>query len=303
MTERQVRVTAPAMRTYRGGLTTPERWATWTPRAGDILVCTPPKSGTTWTQTMLAMLLHGGPDLPDKVGALSPWVDSALGEAAEVTRRLAAQTGRRVVKTHTPADGFPVWEGVTVVAIYRHPLDVFFSLRKHAVNMKQPEDHPMRLPVAASLDAFLTGPAEPDNFDRDTLATVVCHYAQTALSGRVPGLVKLHYADMVADHHAALRNLAAGVGLQVSEAVIDRIAAATDIAAMRAKATEFAPEGGTGLWASDAAFFDSGGAGKWRGQVTDEALARYRERFAVLLPDPAARAWLEWGEGALGKDA
>lgn len=251
---------------------------------------------------MLAMMLHGAPVLPAKVGQLSPWVDSGLGEAQDVARRLAAQTGRRVVKTHTPADGFAVWEGVTVVAIYRHPLDVFLSLRNHAVNMKQPEDHPMRLPVAASLDGFLTGPADPDNFDRDTLANLVCHYARTALSGRVPGLVCLHYADMIADHHGALRKLAAGVGLEVSDQLVDKVAAATDIAAMRAKAAEFAPEGGTGLWASDAAFFGSGGAGKWRGQVSQAGLALYNERLAELVPDPAARRWLEAG-GTLGKGA
>jgi hypothetical protein len=66
--------------------------------------------------------------LPARLPILSPWVDADLGlPASEVAEALAAQKGRRVVKTHTPADGFPIWEGVTVIAVYRHPLDVFFS--------------------------------------------------------------------------------------------------------------------------------------------------------------------------------
>ncbi|QIG46562.1 sulfotransferase domain-containing protein [Nordella sp. HKS 07] len=137
-------VLASATADYRGDVITPERWSTWEPRKGDIVVCTPLKCGTTWTQTILAMLLHGGRNIPDHVHAISPWVDAALGDAEEVASALARQRGRRVVKTHTPADGFPVWDGVTVVAVYRHPLDMFFSLRKHALNRKNAPDHPMQ---------------------------------------------------------------------------------------------------------------------------------------------------------------
>ena len=58
---------------------------------------------------MLAMLVNGSSDLPEKVPVLSPWVDADLGVSAdEVAATLAAQKGRRVVKTHTPADGFPI---------------------------------------------------------------------------------------------------------------------------------------------------------------------------------------------------
>ena len=149
--------TIPAATTYRGELTTPERWVTWEPRDGDVLVCTPPKSGTTWTQTMLAMLLNGGPDLPDTLGAVSPWVDADLGVAPdEVARTIAALPGRRVLKTHTPADGFPVWDGIKVVAVYRHPLDIFFSLRKHIANRHLSDDHPMKAPLSEALAALLS---------------------------------------------------------------------------------------------------------------------------------------------------
>ena len=151
----KARLIEPAKRTYRGTMTIPERWPTWVPRQGDILVCTPPKSGTTWTQTILTMLVYGGSDLPDKVPFLSPWVDAHLGVGPdEVAAALERQPGRRVVKTHTPADGFPVWEGVTVIAVYRHPLDVFFSLRKHMRNKAvQDADSPMMLPVSEPRDS------------------------------------------------------------------------------------------------------------------------------------------------------
>ena len=297
MSERAA-VLAAAKVIYRGELTTPERWSTWEPRTGDVLVCTPPKCGTTWTQTILTMLLHGGRDIPDSVHALSPWVDAALGEAEEVTRSLVRQGNRRVVKSHTPADGFPVWDGVTVVAVYRHPLDVFFSLRKHAMNRKTAPEHPMRRPFGIALASYLSSELDVQDFDRDSLATIAQHFRATVLEPRLPRLVVLHYADMVAGPHAAVRRLADGVGISADEALVNEVAEATAFEAMRAQAERFVPEGGKGFWENDAAFFDSGGVDKWRGQLEDSDLERYAARMAELVPDERARRWLEFG----GKD-
>ncbi len=288
-------ILAPPKRIYSGSMTRPERWATWVPRRGDILVCTPSKCGTTWTQTMIAMLLHGGPDLPDKIGVLSPWVDCDLGDAETVAANLAAQSGRRVVKTHTPADGFPVWDGVSVVAVYRHPLDVFFSLRSHAFNMKGREDHAMRAPVPEALHGFMTYDAPPEDFDRDSIITMSTHLTETVLSGRLPELVVRHYADMRRDGRSAVAGLARDLGIAVSAAQIEAIAAATGFDAMRKAATQYAPEGGTGFWEKDADFFRSGATGDWQGKLTDKDLALYREQMAKILPDAGHRRWLEDG--------
>ena len=292
-------VLAPPRHRYRGAITDPNRWATWEPRRGDILVCTPPKCGTTWTQTILAMLVHGGADLPEKLPFLSPWVDADLGvPGEEVAAALARQTGRRVVKTHTPADGFPVWDGVTVVAVYRHPLDAFFSLRKHLDNKSEPDGgNPMAGPLPDALAAYLEGPTDRDDFDQDSLATLTAHYTETVLSGRLPGLNLFHYASMIQDPRKAVGDLAFAAGIDASDSLIDTVAEATSFGAMKAKAAEFAPVGGTGFWKSDAGFFDSASSRKWEGQLSPEQLAHYEARLAALVPDEGARRWLENGAG------
>lgn len=295
MKDEPAAVLTAATATYRGDLTTPERWSTWTPRKGDILVCTPPKCGTTWTQTILAMLLYGGRDTPELIPALSPWVDAALGDADEVARSLKRQRGRRVVKSHTPADGFPVWDGVTVVAVYRHPLDIFFSLRKHALNRKGATDHPMRRPLDIALASYLSSQLDVDDFDRDTLATVAQHFRATVLDRRIPGLVLLHYADMIADRGGAVRRLAGGAGIRADDTLVDEVVNATGFEAMRAGADRFVPEAGKGFWENDAAFFDSGTSEKWRGQVDDRDFELYATRLAELVPEVRARRWLEFG--------
>lgn len=293
----QAPILAPALHAYYGAITDPKRWSTWTPRIGDILVCTPPKCGTTWTQTILAMLIHGGASLPEKLPVLSPWVDADLGvPAREVTVALARQEGRRVVKTHAPADGFPIWQGVTVIAVYRHPLDVFFSLRKHADNAKITKaDDPLVWPVSRSLQSFIKGSADVYDFEQDTLVTFAQHYTQTALSGRLPDLKLFHYADMVRDGRRAVVRLAEAAGIEADACLIDAVTEATSFGAMKAKAVDYAPVGGTGFWKSDAGFFDSASSQKWLGVLSEEEIAIYDARLAELIPDRQARAWLEQG--------
>ncbi len=295
-------VIVPAKRSYDGGTTgrtRTERWATWVPNRGDIIVSTPPKCGTTWTQTILAMLIHGGPDLPGKVPVLSPWIDADLGVSAhDVAQALAAQPGRRVVKTHTPADGFPVWDGVTVIAVYRHPLDTFFSLRKHTENQTDVGAEDLMIgPVSQALQHWMNTTASYDQFDTDFLASFALHYTETALSGRLPGLKLFHYADMVRDGRRAVQALAEAAEIDADDRLIDQVAEATAFGAMKARAADFAPVAGTGFWKSDHNFFDSASSRKWEGQLSDEELGLYRNRLATLVPDAAARDWLEHGTG------
>jgi hypothetical protein len=248
---------------------------------------------------MLAMLVHGGAELPAKLPVLSPWVDADLGVPAnEVADSLAAQKGRRVVKTHTPADGFPIWEGVTVISVYRHPLDVFFSLRKHTANASNTsDDDPYNLPLSRSIRTYVSKLSDCDNFGEETLMTMAIHYSNTVLSGRLPDLKVFHYADMVRDGRRTVEALAAAAGIEASARVIDTVTKATAFGAMKAKAADYAPVGGTGFWKNDTNFFDSASSGKWSGKLSEEELALYRERLEELIPDARARDWLERGAG------
>lgn len=299
-TEAVARTISPARTTYRGPVTRPERWSSYAPRPGDILVSTPAKSGTTWTQAILCMLLNGGPDLPMPVPEMSPWVDADLGiPEAVVAERLAAQGGRRVVKTHTPLDGVAVWEGVTVVTVYRHPLDVCLSLRRHYLNtVGMPDDLPMMGPVAGAVESFLTDPVAPDSYSGRTLAALALHYRRTLESDRAPRPALLHYADMRADPRGTVARLAEIAGLDADARLVDRVTEATGFAAMKRAAPQFTPAAGTGHFHADDAFFASAGLGAWEAEVGPELRALFEARLAELVPDAAARAWLTGGDAA-----
>lgn len=285
----------PAARTYRGRMTDPGRWTLWEPKYGDIILCTPSKSGTTWAQTILVMLLNGGPDLPATVTELSPWIDANIEPAGEVGARLAANPGRRVIKTHTPADGFPVWKGIHFVAVFRHPLDVFLSLRKHAVNLQVDPDHPMRGDVDTVANRFIETPLAQEEIDNDTLEIIARHHAVSVGSGRWRDGCVMHYAAMLADPEASVRRLAAACAIPADARLIGEVTEATSFDAMKANAARVTPYGGTGVFADDAAFFDSGGTEKWRGALDEDTLDRYGARMDALFSAPDRR-WIETGQ-------
>lgn len=282
---------------YRGSITEPDRWDALAPKVGDVILATPAKSGTTWTQSIIAMLLHGTTELPEKLSVMSPWIESNFSELEDDLAALDRQPGRRVIKTHTPADGWPVWDGVPVVFCFRHPMEVFLSIRKHVANAKIVDEHPLLEPVAASLPYFLDRPFDPEEIDRDCLETIVEFFKRSVVSDRQPRKLVLNYAGISRDHMGTVRRLDAFLGTGASEDLIAEIVRATEFGAMKAKASAFAPEAAHNLWHSDQGFFAGGRSGKWAAEFTDELIALYDDRFAALLPDPEMRRWIETGYG------
>src|SRR5262249_55613775 len=111
------------------------RWEGFEFRPGDIVISTPKKCGTTWTQMLCALLIFDGPVFPEPLELLSPWIDMCNRPIDEVRAALAAQTHRRFIKTHTPPDGLPVRDDVTDGVAGRDPRDAAVSFEHHAQNM------------------------------------------------------------------------------------------------------------------------------------------------------------------------
>ena len=120
---------------YRSDEEDSGRWTGFPVRAGDIVISTRSKSGTTWVQMICALLIFQTPELPDSIGRLSPWLDHLTSPRAEIHSRLAAQRHRRFIKTHTPLDGIPLDPRVTYIVTGRHPLDMAVSLYHQGDNI------------------------------------------------------------------------------------------------------------------------------------------------------------------------
>ena len=99
-------------------------------RDDDIIISTYAKSGTSWTQQMIAQMMFGGdPDLA--VAEMSPWLDLRVPPKEVKLPEVEAQTHRRFLKTHLPVDALVFSPRARYIYIGRDGRDVLWSLHNH----------------------------------------------------------------------------------------------------------------------------------------------------------------------------
>src|SRR3954470_2426766 len=92
--------------TYQNHHMDSTRWERYQPRAGDIVISTSMRSGTTWTQEIVRQLILWYQ--PDKTLErapqmdTSPWLDLRVRSLDTVIDLLEGQQHRRFIKTHLP---------------------------------------------------------------------------------------------------------------------------------------------------------------------------------------------------------
>ncbi|SNT08753.1 sulfotransferase domain-containing protein [Antarctobacter heliothermus] len=237
---------------YQGSLFDSARWSDVDLRPGDVVVSTPPKSGTTWTLAMAYLILHGADARFDRLSSVAPWIDFHGGKPDAPAPQAHAAHGRRLFKTHTPLDGLPLVDGVAVITVYRDPGDCLLSMRRHLSNMASPPpDNPNLGPLCKAFDTFLSRPLDHARFEGVTLSALLHHFRRSE-----PGsTVKVHYRDMSEAPIAALRTLSDGIGASLDQSSMRAILDRTKKAAMRNHSDAFAPQAKTGFFKDDAGFF------------------------------------------------
>ena len=295
---------------YRSWTTDSSRWRRFAFRPGDVVISTPPKSGTTWTQMLCGLLIFDGDRFPAALDQLSPWVDMRTRPIDELTAALDRQPHRRFMKTHTPLDGVPLHDDVTYLVVGRDPRDVALSYHHHRLNMNfdrfleqraaavglaDLDELPPRPPVSddpeASFQQFLDGsdPAAPP----PNLANVLHHLEGGWRLRQSANVGLLHFADLQADLVGELQRLADMLAIELTPSRARQLAAMAGFDRMRGSAGRLAPGAADGFWNDPAVFFRAGGGGDWRTLPTAQ-LERYRERVAALAA-PELAAWAHGG--------
>jgi aryl sulfotransferase len=297
--------------TYTTGAYDSVRWDSYRPRGGDIIVATPVKSGTTWTQMICALLVHQAPTLPAPLTRLSRWLERHAEPIEKVIADFDAQPFRRVIKTHTPLDGLPYFEDVVYVFCGRDPRDVYLSMCDHAKNLSDESladiaeragiEGPISFPDDPNemFEAWLTRGEHPwmsDGFPWGSVFYITDTYWHFRT---LPNVFFLHYADLSAALDAEMRRLSAFLGIPVDEERWPSLVEAAEFESMKKNAAEVAPGAHFGEWRSAADFFRLARKGQWRDVLSAHNQALY-ERVAADRLEPRLRAWLEGGRAAAG---
>ena len=296
---------------YRSAVSDSARWDGLVFRAGDVVISTPPKSGTTWMQMLCALLVFEGPEFPAPLDSMSPWIDMLHRPIEEVCESIAAQQHRRFLKTHTPLDGLPIRADVTYVVVGRDPRDVATSFHDHRATMDFAQFLEQRAAVVG-VDHVGDLPPRPsmiddsaENFRSFIHATDLAapppnlanllHHLETAWQRRHdPNVVLFHYADLTADLPSELRRLASFLRIDLTDAESEQLAAEASLERMRARADHLAPGASHGHWKAPEEFFRSGRSGDWQNIATLEDIDAYDARVATLV-DPELAHWAHHG--------
>ncbi len=297
------------MRQYVGTVYDSNRWAGFELRPGDLIISSPPKCGTTWTQMICALLLLQEPQLPLPLDTLSPWIDMVTRARREVVADLQAQTHRRFIKTHTPLDGIPNDPIVTYICIGRDPRDVGLSIDRHIDNTDVGAFLHAR-EQAAAIDGIELGPVRhqaprpegvlarfwqwiddetPSTHIGSSLRRTMEHVQTFRAAADELDVIFLHYDDLLADLEGQMRQLASRLGIDVDEGRWPGLVQAATIESMRSRADTTVPCG-VEHWVDPTAFFSRGTSEQWRDLLDDADLTRYAARVRAVASDDL----IEW---------
>lgn len=308
-------------REYRSVVMDSHRWDNFRPRAGDIVVATYPKCGTTWTQRIVDMLIHQSA-APRPIMETYPWLDATFFNPISVDlETLEAQTHRRAIKSHLPFDSLPVYDGVKYIHVARDGRDACFSFHNHMRGFTQ-EARERLGQAAAELFGDEAPPPQPEppedvvEFYRNWIAEAegdvppgapvempFFEYEMTYWrERRRPSLLLVHYNDLKADLANEIARISAFLEIDTPPAMLAEIASAAHFENMKAQGAALLPIVDVLFDHGHHRFLNKGTNGRWKDVLNDADLARF-DRLSESKFSPSARAWIEGGRLAAGDPA
>jgi aryl sulfotransferase len=237
---------------------------------------------------------------------MSLWVDLAFVPLPVMLEGLEAQTHRRFLKSHLPLDGLPYQSKVKYLVVCRDGRDIGMSMWNHYSNYNELFFNRAEA-RGKELGMEFPAPQEDINtFWRDWCTKEVLdsqsdgwphwsdlHVMQSWWEHRhLPNIKLVHYANMLADTPGAIREVAAFLGIDVSDARVNEIAGMVSFDNMKANGDKYAPGGGR-IWEGGTdTFFNKGTNERWREEITPENLALY-DQAADRALSPDCRRWTE----------
>jgi aryl sulfotransferase len=300
--------------TYKNHHLNGGNWHDYVPRDDDIVIGTPTKAGTTWTQAIVANLIF--PDgLPDAVSTLSPWLEARMLPKEAMLATLEGQTHRRFIKTHLAADGLPIHPTVKYIAVGRDGRDVLMSLWNHYKNYAEGTFKRIRERLIIDGGDGSEFPRAPDSIDEFWREWCTRGWFDGQGDGwpfwselyimqswwelrSEPNVLLMHYSDMLADTRSAVAEIAQFLEIGLSSERLGEVVSTVSFDNMKNNSDTYAPFGGLPWKGGADTFFNKGTNGRWSGVVSEDNLALYDAASTRTL-SAGCHAWVENGRAAI----
>lgn len=297
--------------TYQNHLLDSTRWRHFAPRDDDIVITTSLKSGTTWTQAIVAHLILGTTAIPD-INVVSPWLERRVKAIDEVMTQLDTQRHRRFIKSHLPLDGLPFYARVKYIVVGRDARDVFMSLWNHhtsfddafvsTLNAIPGRVGPPLPPPQQEIHAFWRNWITKGWFEWESEGYPYwgnLHHTKTWWPYRtLDNILFVHFNDLLSDLKGEIGRIARFLEIDCSDQTIADVAHMVTFATMKQNADQLLPDAAQAWKGGPKTFVFKGTNGRWKDVLSAEELALHTETVAKVLT-PECAAWLEYGRAAL----
>lgn len=266
-------------------------------RDDDIVIATYAKSGTTWTQQIIAQLLfNGDPNLP--VAEMSPWLDLRVPPKDVKLPMVEAQTHRRFIKTHLPVDALRFSPKAKYIYIGRDGRDVVWSMHNHHFNANKKwyealNDTPGRVgppiePPPADLKEYWNAWLDGNGHPFWPFWENVRSWWQIR---DLPNVMLLHFADLKRDMPGEIRRIAEFLAIPIDESRWNNILEHCSFDWMKKNAVKTVPLGGAFWDAGPEVFINKGVNGRWNDTLSADDSKKYEQMAEAELGATCAR-WL-----------
>ena len=246
-------------------------------RPDDVWVVSYPKSGTTWTQQIVRLIINRGENDGKILTDAVPWVEAFNTMLPGFERiNLDEMASPRAFKSHFPYEQMPCGPPNTILGKYiyvvRNPKDVLVSFHIHVSCFPQLaqckwDDY---------FEQFLQGEVSYGNYFDHVLSWWAHKDDDNVLI--------LKYEDMKKDLPSAVATIAKFIGQDISKELVDEIAQKTTFANMKKDSSA------NYEWMSSTLrgnpFVRKGEVGGWKDYFTSEQAARldaiYQERLKTI---------------------
>ena len=292
----------PPDRPFANAIEDSRRWHAVALRPDDIIISTPPKCGTTWTQGIVSSLMWPEGGEPGTLSARSPWPDARFGPTEAMLEQVEAISHRRFLKSHAPAWALPFSADVRYITVYRNPADALVSWGNHRESM-MPEIMRMVNGAAAAIGVD----PMPETWEGDwqvlfdewrDLSNPIMHLASWWDRRHDDNVLLVHYADLYADLEAGMRRIADFLSLDVPEPAWPQVVDRCRMDSMREAARAVQPHRRVGFRDGVDSFYFKGGNGRGVELLPTDLIASVDALASELLTSEAAD-WLYQGGSSL----
>ncbi|HSJ90130.1 MAG TPA: sulfotransferase domain-containing protein [Anaerolineales bacterium] len=252
---------------------------------GDVFVVTYPRSGTTWTEQIVHLLVNHGEQGTQRLTDAVPWLETLPHRPNGVSEFLKTLHGRRLFTSHLPYPLMPSLKNTTTKVVYvaRNPKDVAISTYFHDQSKASYEGT-----WEEHFQLFQNGEVYFGSYFDHVLPW-------WQASQRNENILFLKYEEMKKDHRGSVAKLASFLSIPANPQIIDKVVTLSSFQAMTSNQNtnfEWIPQK-----EDKPKHFRKGDIGDWRNHFNAEQSQQMDDLFVEKMKDTGLQ--FDFGDGVI----